>query len=324
MLYPMRYLLPLLLLALFGCVSQKKYQEAELARDRYRAEAAELSTLRTQQAAATQELADTRGELRARIAELDAASAENRRLTADYRDMENRYTALLTQNKNVLSNSADEKAGLQQQLAVQQRELDAQRRQLQSLSTNLSSQQQDLVALQTDLATREARVAELEQALAAKDDQMRRLRTDITRALRNFTAADLTVSERNGNIYVSLSQNLLFKSGSDRIDQSGRDAIRQLADVLQRTTTDVGILVEGHTDTDGTESVNWDLSTDRAVRVARLLIDGGVQAERVTAAGRAFYRPVAPNDTAENKARNRRVEVILSPNLEGLYQLVTE
>lgn len=311
------YLLPFLILA---CVPKKQLLEAEQTRDRYRAEAAELAEIRTQNAAYSQELADARNELRARINEVEVATADNQRMQADYADLNRRYNALLEQNKNVLSAGAYEKATLEQQLAVQQRELDTQRRQLRDLSGNLDTQQADLVNLQADLLAREARVEELERALAEKDAQMQRLRTDITRALRNFTAADLTVSERNGNIYVSLSQNLLFKSGSDRIDQAGRDAIRQLAEVLQKTT-DVGILVEGHTDTDGNAAVNWKLSTDRAVSVARLLIDGGVVPERVTAAGRAFYLPIAPNDTAENKARNRRVEVILSPNLEGLYQL---
>ena len=316
----MRLLLFLLPFCLMACVPKKQLLEAEQTRDRYRTEAEELRTVQQQNTALSGDLADTRSELRDRLNELEVATSDNARLQADYADLNKRYNALLEQNKSVLSAGAYEKATLEQQLAVQQRELDAQRRQLQDLSGNLEGQQQDLVALQANLSAREARVAELEAALAAKDAQMQALRSDITRALRNFTAADLTVTERNGNIYVSLSQNLLFKTGSDRIDSQGRDAIRQLAGVLS-STSDVGILIEGHTDTDGTAAVNWELSTDRAVRVAQILIDAGVAAERVTAAGRAFYLPVAPNDTAENKARNRRVEVILSPNLEGLYQL---
>ena len=314
---PTLLLLPLLC---FACVPKKRLLEAEQSRDRYRAEAEQLADLQAQNTAYSQALVEAREALRDRVKEVEIATADNQRTQADYADLNRRYAALLEQSKNVLSAGAYEKATLEQQLAVQQRELDAQRRQLRDLSGNLNARQSDLVNLQADLSAREARVAELERTLAEKDSQMQALRSDITRALRNFSAADLTVSERNGNIYVSLSQNLLFQSGSDRIDQAGRSAIQQLAEVLQQTT-DVGILVEGHTDTDGNAAINWDLSADRAVRVARLLVDGGVAPERVTAAGRAFYLPVAPNDTAENKARNRRVEVILSPNLEGLYQL---
>ena len=312
-----------LLLLTTGCVSTKKFQALELERDRYQADAEQLTDLRNQLSDRQQDLQATREELKSTYGELEIVTSKANRLEADYQEMSERYNTLLQQRNDVLNSSAYEKANLEQQLAITQREMDEQRRQLNDLSGNLNLQQQDLVALQSSLATREARVAELEKLLSDKDAQMQSLRAGISSALRNFTAADLTVTEQNGNIYVSLSQNLLFKSGSDRIDSNGRSAIRQLAEVL-RASGDIGILVEGYTDTDGTESTNWDLSTSRAVSVARILIDGGVPPQRVTAAGRAFYLPVAPNDTAENKARNRRVEVILSPNLQSLYEIVKE
>jgi len=149
------------------------------------------------------------------------------------------------------------------------------------------------------------------------------LRSKVNQALLGFTDADLSVSERNGKIYVSLSQNLLFATNSDNIDWKGKKAIRSLADVLKQNP-DINITVEGHTDPDGSPAKNWDLSVRRATAVVKILTETNVNAERITASGRSFYYPIASNATAAGKAKNRRTEIILSPRLDQLYKIINE
>jgi len=161
--------------------------------------------------------------------------------------------------------------------------------------------------------------------LSAQLDMQRQslqsLKNGLNNALRGFSASDLTVVERNGKIYVSMSQNLLFASGSKIIDKRGKDALAKLSEVLV-TTPDIDILVEGHTDTDGTADFNWDLSVARGTAVVKELTSHGVDPKRLTAAGRSFFIPVASNDTEDGKAKNRRTEIILSPKLDQLYKLL--
>ena len=122
-------------------------------------------------------------------------------------------------------------------------------------------------------------------------------------------------------MYLSLSQNLLFPSGSDEIDWKGRQALMKLADAL-KSNPDIDITVEGHTDTDGTAAKNWDLSVLRATTVVKLLSSYGVPSDRLIASGRGFYAPIASNDTPQGKGLNRRTEIILSPQLDELYNLI--
>src|SRR5699024_8631452 len=129
--------------------------------------------------------------------------------------------------------------------------------------------------------------------------------------------------QKNGKVYVSLSQNLLFATGSDRLDPKGVDAIKKLAEVLKNHEK-IDIVVEGHTDDVGSVNRNWQLSTERALSVLKVLQDNQVNPDRLTASGRAFYAPVAPNDSDNNRALNRRTEIILSPDLSNLFKLVDE
>ncbi|MBK7870628.1 MAG: OmpA family protein [Saprospiraceae bacterium] len=147
------------------------------------------------------------------------------------------------------------------------------------------------------------------------------LRTTVSGALTGFSDTDLTVEEKNGRLYVSLSQELLFRSGSDNVESKGRQALKQLADVLKKNP-EIDITVEGHTDDVGNAASNWDLSVMRATSVVKVLTTYGIEPERVTASGRGLYAPIASNATATGKAQNRRTEIILSPKLDQLYQLL--
>lgn len=209
------------------------------------------------------------------------------------------------------------------------------------LNTDLAQQQQRLLAIQDDLeiekkrnqelaedlSKREARVAELEKLIADKDAAVQRLKKQVTDALLNFNENELTVEVKNGKVYVSLAEKLLFGSGSTKVDDQGANALKQLASAL-KGNSEINIMVEGHTDnvpisrTSQYMNDNWDLSVMRATSIVRILVNNGVNPETITASGRGEFSPVAINNTPENKALNRRTEIILTPKLDELFQIL--
>lgn len=156
---------------------------------------------------------------------------------------------------------------------------------------------------------------------------MNALKDAISSALVDFEGKGLTVEKRNGKVYVSMENKLLFQSGSWAVGTQGRQAVKQLGAVLA-DNPDISVLIEGHTDNDpfsgnGNVKDNWDLSTKRATAIVNILQENkNINPESLTAAGRGEYVPVATNDTAEGKAKNRRIEVILTPKLDKITELL--
>lgn len=209
------------------------------------------------------------------------------------------------------------------------------------LSTDLAQQQQRLLAIEDDLeierkrnqelaedlSKREARVAELEKLIANKERAVQQLKQRVTNALLNFEGEDLSVEVKNGKVYVSLAEQLLFGSGSTKVDEKGVSALQQLATAL-KGNSEINIMVEGHTDNVPISRAsqymndNWDLSVMRATSIVRILMNNGVNPEAITASGRGEFSPVAINNSAENNALNRRTEIILTPKLDELFQIL--
>jgi len=201
--------------------------------------------------------------------------------------------------------------------------------QLEDKEKALAAENARLVGLQKELDARSKRVDELEGALAAKDANMKALKNSISKALTNFEGKGLTVEQRDGKVYVSMENKLLFQSGSWKIGTEGKQAVSQLGEVLAENP-EINVLIEGHTDNDafngkGDISGNWDLSTKRATAIVNILQENAaINAESLTAAGRSAYSPIASNDTPEGKAKNRRIEVILTPKLDEVSNLLSE
>ena len=187
--------------------------------------------------------------------------------------------------------------------------------------------QANLDSMKRELDARDARLAELERMLYSKDSLMKALREKVADALFGFEGKGLTVSIQNGKVYVSLEEKLMFKSGSYEIDSKGAAAIKQLVPVLEQNP-DINIMVEGHTDdvpyrgTGGLQD-NWDLSVKRATTIVRLLLSGSkINPVRVTAAGRSQYLPIDNGKTPEARQKNRRTEIILTPKMDEILQLL--
>ncbi len=153
------------------------------------------------------------------------------------------------------------------------------------------------------------------------------LKNRISNALLNFKESDLTVQVKGGKVYVSLTEQLLFGSGSIAVDQKGVVALQQLAKAI-KDQRDINILVEGHTDNVPVSKKsqymqdNWDLSVMRATSITKILVRSGVSPKQVTAAGRGEFVPLASNDTPQNKQRNRRTDIIITPDLSELFNLL--
>ncbi|NND33626.1 MAG: OmpA family protein [Saprospiraceae bacterium] len=310
-----------LLILVSSCVSTKKYDELAYQKRQLEKEKMDMTGIIASNQVMINDLKAKEELLGERETELKKTRNEVEGLKMSQADLLKKYNDLLSQSNEVLSTATEEKAALSQELSTKQNELDQKERELKFLEMKLKSQEENLESLQEDVRIRERKLLELTEKLHAKDSLMQALRNTVNDALRGFSAEDLTVSEYQGKVYVSLSQNLLFAKGSNVIDPAGQDALRKLAGVL-KNHPDIQINVEGHTDSDGTAEKNWDLSVTRATAVVKVLTNSGADPNNITASGRGLYFPKAPNDTEANKSLNRRTEIILSPDLNVLYSLI--
>ncbi|MCB0548421.1 MAG: OmpA family protein [Phaeodactylibacter sp.] len=314
--------------AFSSCVTQKEYQELEEQKKYYESEAQIADSLRNEYNKLAEENRQLEIEFRNTRLDLEQFVVTNKSLQNSYMDLLERVEGLKKDRNELDITASYEKYNLERQLSDQQLNLDESRKRQQGLEYELYQKDNRLNAIEYDytnikgaLQERNIRIQELEQMLDVKEANMKDVRERLNVMMSRFASGDLSVEERNGKLYLSLSSNLLFPSGSTRIDPEGQRALRELASAL-KTNPDIDILVEGHTDTDGNALNNWNLSTSRAVAVTNLLVSNGVNPERITAAGRGEYLPKAPNTTAFNKALNRRTEIIISPKLDELYQFL--
>lgn len=294
-------------------VSKKKYDD--LLAQKVRMEA-DLSDRNSQLDKSNADIKDLEEQLR-KLKEdttnlgIDVRSSGQRlaQLEKEHAQLNSTYTSLLTSSGKLKGDVAQQ----QQQLLTIQSNLEKTRRQNDSLSTSL--------------AEREKKVQELEQVLANKDKAVQDLRNRISNALLNFKENDLTVKVKNGKVYVSLAEQLLFGSGSIEVDQKGVTALQQLAKAV-KDQKGINIMVEGHTDNVPVSKKsaymqdNWDLSVMRATSITRILTKAGVSSTQITAAGRGEHVPLATNDTPQNKSKNRRTEIIITPDLDELFKIL--
>jgi chemotaxis protein MotB len=265
------------------------------------------------------------------VEERDRLKTEMEQLSVDYKEMK----ALLAQMETDLARAEKDTLRLKEEVTRLNRE----NRQLTNDYADLQEAQQALLKgseveirrlmeeLQATQKEKNARLAELEQILQEQQSAVAALRKTVSDALMGFENQGLAVTQKNGKVYVSLEEKLLFKSGSTVVDPKGAAALKKLSGVLEQNP-DINVMIEGHTDdvlviAGSTYKDNWDLSVLRATSIVRILLDGSkINPERLTTAGRSQYQPVDPSKTAESRQKNRRTEIILSPKLDELYKLV--
>ena len=233
----------------------------------------------------------------------------NRRLTSLYNELSESYEKLVSNNDKLLASNQNETKKLIQQLQATQEELLRKEDSLKVREKNVND-------ISDKLRWREAKVAELQRILDSKDSVVKALKDNVTKALLGFNNNGLTIEQKNGKVYVSMENKLLFQTGSWAVGSEGRKAIVEVGKVLAQNP-DITVLIEGHTDNDkilgniggGIEN-NWDLSTKRATAVVNILAENsGIQKRNLTAAGRGEFAPLMSNDSPEGKAKNRRIEI---------------
>lgn len=197
------------------------------------------------------------------------------------------------------------------------------------LNANMTEQEKLNALLsqkKNELNERERTINELQDMIKAQNDRVQSLLNNVKDALLGFSTDELTVREKDGKVYVAMSDKLLFQSGSARLDKRGEEALGKLAEVLNKQT-DIDVFIEGHTDNKPINTVqfkdNWDLSVIRATSVVRILIKNyGVNPLQIQPSGRGEYMPVDDNETAEGRSKNRRTEIIMAPKLDKLFRML--
>lgn len=256
--------------------------------------------------------------------ELERLSGEADLLKGQNAELNNQSQSLEAQ----LETAIDERDKLKVTLVQLQKEYD-------NLEKNsdkaLKAEIARLNSVQQELEGKSSRVAELESKLDAQSKNLRQLKESLSKALFQFEGKGLTVEQKNGKVYVSMENKLLFPSGSWTVSAEGRTAVEQLAGVLAQNP-EIAILIEGHTDNDkvignlgGGVTNNWDLSTKRATAIVNIIEQtAGIDKKNLTAAGRSEYAPIESNSTSAGKAKNRRIEVILTPKLDEISKLLND
>lgn len=305
-----------------GCVTTQQYEALQSQLDEAEKENSELRLARQDAQVSSRELegqvARLTAESEALAADANTLGAEAKRLREEVDRLTELNDALTSQSSGRLSDIAEENRQLLEDVMKIREEL-------QTREDRLNRLEKDLNEKSALLESRSKRVKELESLLEARERAAEALRARLAEALLGFQGKGLNVEQRNGKVYVSMEAKLLFSSGSATVDPGGRAALQGLAGVIAEQS-DLEIVVEGHTDTDQLRSPtiprdNWELSVLRATAVVNILLENpGVDPSMLAASGRSQYHPVDASD----KAKNRRIEVILAPNLDSLFELIAD
>ena len=317
-----RISLGLLILALStSCVSKKIYNDLET-------KFADLKKENRTLADNNQELTKSKNQLEGDKSKLqseyDKLKAERDKLLADYtaadkslKTLQSSYNALEKDSNEALTANINKNRELLAKLEAKEK--------------SLAAEQDRLNKLKSDLEASSKRLNELEAYIAAKEASMNKLKETLSKSLKAFEGKGLTVEQRNGKVYVSMENKLLFGTGSWAVGAEGKTAVVAVGKVLA-DNPDITVLIEGHTDNDkilgsiggGIEN-NWDLSTKRATAIVNILSENkGINKEHLTAAGRGEFAPLMSNDMPEGKAKNRRIEIILTPKLDEISKMLND
>ncbi|MFI1772906.1 OmpA family protein [Thalassobellus citreus] len=304
---------------LASCVSPKIYKELEAKYANLKSQNRKLSreneSLQSAKIAVENELKQLKSAYNEALAERDKLQADYNATKSNLDNLKASYDALEKNSSKAIAANSQKNRELLAQLEAKEQALAAENARLEKLKRALEE--------------RSNRVAELENVIASKDAAMTALKNAISKALTDFEGKGLTVEQRDGKVYVSMENKLLFSSGSWAVGAEGRRAVKQLGSVLG-DNPDIAVLIEGHTDNvpyqgSGQLKGNWDLSTKRATAIVNILRENdAINAENLTAAGRGEFAPIATNDTPEGRAKNRRIEVILTPKLDELSRLLND
>lgn len=321
------------LLALFAvsCVPARQYQDEKARREKAESEMAAMKAdydkLNATNVELNEKIASMTKQLTGLERDTSITGISLRKMTMQYDKLNSLYEELNRRYEELLKMNASETQKISTELQLTQEQLARKEAELKKLENELNLKKQNLDQMQADLLLKEKRILELESMLSRKDSVVKALKDKLSLALKGFENNGLTIIEKNGKIYVSLDESLLFASGSWSVNAKGKDALTKLAKVLEENA-DVNIMVEGHTDNvpykgSGQVKDNWDLSVMRATSVTKIILESGkIDPSRIIAGGRSEYVPVDPANNSEARQKNRRTEIILTPKLDELLKIL--
>ncbi len=316
---------------LSACVPGRKLDESKAREQKCQDELTALKKSAQENEAALEELKNNYArakksmEVLVRDSTLNGASLRN--MTAKYDKLNILNEQLMDRLNKLITGAEKDNAKLSSDLQMTAEQLLKKQDELKALETRLNQQKSELDALNVELQKREARVKELEDILRKKDDAVAALKKKLSDALIGFENKGLTITQKNGKVYISMDESLLFASGKTNVEAKGVEALKQVAKVLEQNT-DINVMVEGHTDDvpmkgAGEIKDNWDLSVMRATSVTKIILaDAKIDPSRITAAGRGEHFPLDKSKTPEARKKNRRTELILAPKLDELLKVL--
>lgn len=318
-------------LSIYACVPMRRMEEeqtkrksceAELAANKTDKEACEAKLKET-----TRSLDDNQKQVAGLVRDTAILGVSYRATTARYDKLNLINEELLRKYNMLLEGSVNDAKKINGELQLTQEQVLKKQDELKQLASVLNGQKKELDMLNAELKKREERVNELEKVLKSKDEAVNNLKKILSDALLGFEGKGLTITQKNGKVYVSMDESLLFASGSTNVEAKGAEALKKLAKVLEQNQ-DINVLIEGHTDNvpmigKGEIKDNWDLSVMRATSIVKIIIKNStIDPKRLSAAGRGEYIPLDPLNSADARKKNRRTEIILSPKLDELFKVL--
>lgn len=303
-----------------SCVPGRQFEEVKAQRDQL---LAEQEALRTSSKSATETTKDLQVKVENLTRKVNMLSEDTAMMGISTRRLRSQYDKLLALNNELLDKSDRARSGTEAERRQLLIELDQVRTELELKKDRLDKLESELNAKEKDIQKREAEIQQLTDLINEKDAALTTLKDKIVKALAGYEDKGLSVAQKNGRIYVNMEAKLLFASGSTEVGTEGREAVIGLAKAIE-DSKELNILIEGHTDTDKVTSSriprdNWELSVLRATEVVKIMTaNSTIRPEMLTAAGRSEYVPVDPSD----KSKNRRIEVVLTPNLDQVFELL--
>jgi chemotaxis protein MotB len=332
----------ILLSVFFGsCVPARLLEESKQKSKECEDNLAKLKTESREMSEQFSDLKESNEKMNKQIKQLEADTLSQgkfvSKLTKNYDKLNDTYNLLLEKNNELEQLNKNENKRLAGDLQLTQDQLQRKEDKLRKLEEDLDKREKTLKTLEEDLgksneqlALRELKVRELQSILSKKDSAVSALKSKVSDALLGFVDKGLTVNQKNGKVYVSLEESLLFASGSIIVDSKGMDPLKKLAKVLEQNT-DINVLIEGHTDdvpfngAGGSIKDNWELSVLRATSIVKIILGNSkVDPKRIEAAGRGEYMPIDTGKNAEARKKNRRTEIILTPNLNELLKILEQ
>lgn len=318
------FILPIIFFSMVSCVSNKQFKASQDDLSACKQENAEKEKNLNKAQIKIDNLQNDKEALEKRLSEIIAdtvrQSKEAHQNKIALQSLRSQYDMLAKQMDS--KHNENEIKGL---LADLQKSQDK----LQAREDALSKAEKDLKLSTEKLSEKEKKVEMLTRKISQQDSLMKALRQSVSSALKGYVGNGLEVENKNGKVYVSLDEKLLFNSGSWEVDEKGEVALRKISKLLAENK-DIHVVIEGHTDDlayrgNGYILDNWDLSVKRSTSIIRILLkEEGIDPARITASGRAEFVPIDNAKTKEARQKNRRTEIILSPNMDELMQTISE